>query len=159
MSIDPWDERERRFDEHPVRAGTVGIGVIALWTFAAIVAAGVISVILWSFGVFTSGIKGAGDAQVTKNSAVNMIRQQEGFEQLYQDIKVADRNLTITSIRASAHPTDDKIATEQAGQQMYCNGLVGDYNAKARKFTAQDFRAADLPKEINQDNTQTDCKG
>lgn len=156
---DPWDERAERFDRHPVRTGAAGIGAVGFWIFTAIVVVGVITFFLWSFGVFTSGIKGAGDAEVIKNSAMNRIRQQEGFEQLYQDIKVADRNLTLTSIRASTHPNDDKTATEQIGQQIFCNQLVGDYDAKARKFSAEEFRAADLPKEIDETNTQTDCKG
>jgi len=159
MADEDCDDRLDRFDRRPVSTGAAAIGAGWIWAVLIVLGIGAIGVLLWTFGVFTSGIKGAGDAEVYKNSAANRIRAQEGFETLYQQIKVADRNLTMTAIQLSAKPDSDKLSTEALGQQQYCNDLVGQYDAKARKFTQAEFRAADLPHEIDMNDPQTDCKG
>ena len=36
--------------------------------------------------------------------------------------------------------------------------MVADYNAKARNYLAAEFRAADLPAQIDSLNPNTDCQ-
>lgn len=155
---DHWGERERDFDRKPVRQTAKGIGWAGALTVAAILVFGGIGVIVWAFKVGTSDLKGRGDAEVVKNDARNRIRAQEGFEKLFADVQAADRNLTVTAEALARKPGDLKLETELLGQRHYCAGLVADYDAKARSFSQQDFRAADLPAKIDSTDGTTDCK-
>jgi hypothetical protein len=80
---DQWTKRENRFDEHPVRSTIKGISWGWLIVLVIIALALVTSALLWGLGVFTSDIKGQGDAQRIKNSAPNRIAAQEQFETRY----------------------------------------------------------------------------
>jgi hypothetical protein len=155
---DRWTEREKRFDEHPVRATIRGLSMGWVVVLAVIALALITSALLWTLGVFASDIKGQGDAQRIKNSAPNRIQAQELFETRYQDILAADRNINVTNAALTATPDDAKLKAELIGQKQYCNGLVGKYNADSRKFTRQDFRAADLPYQIDTVDRTTDCR-
>jgi hypothetical protein len=132
------------------RGWFIGIVIIAL---VMMTSAG-----LWALGVFTSDIKGQGDAEKIKNSASNRIRSQEGFEDLFQEIIAADKNINISAEALELDPNDLRSKVELPGQKQYCNDLVGQYNAKARKFSQEEFRAADLPAQIDETYAQTDCK-
>lgn len=154
-----WEDRLDDFEAKPTR--TTAKWTVRAWVIAllVLVLAGVITTALWGLRVATSDVKGQGDAVVIKNDARNRIRAQEGFEKLYADIQAADRNLTTTARTLRAKPTGDlKLETELLGQKHYCAGLVADYDAKARSFTQQDFRAADLPQKINASDGTTDCE-
>lgn len=156
---DHWGEREADFDRKPVRQTAKGVVWIGVIIGVVMFVGGVIGVLHWGFGVFTSDLKGRGDAEVIKNDARNRIRAQEGFEKLFTDIQAADRNLTTTASALRAKPNGDlKLETELLGQKHYCAGLVADYDAKARSFTQQDFRAADLPAKIDASDGTTDCE-
>lgn len=154
-----WDEREDDFEHKPVRQTAKGIGWVGVLAAVAVVVFGGLAIAIWGFGVFTSDVKGRGDAEVIKNDARSRIRAQEGFEKLYQDIQAADRNLTTTAEALRAKPNGDlKLETELLGQKHQCAGLVADYNAKARSFTQEDFRAADLPPVLGITDPTMDCK-
>jgi hypothetical protein len=156
-----WEERLDDFEAKPTR--TTAKWTVRGWVIVVLVIAlaAVTTAVLWGLRVATSDVKGQGDAEIIKNEARNRIRAQEGFEKLYADIQAADRNLTTTASALRAKPTGDlKLETELLGQKHYCAGLVADYNAKARSFTQQDFRAADLPQKIDQSTAteDTDCE-
>lgn len=153
-----WDEREEDFEHKPVRQSAKGIGYVGVLVVVAVVVFGAIGVALWTFGVFTSDVKGRGDAEIIKNEAPNRIRAQEGFEKLHQDILAADRNLNVTAESLKLDPTSVRLKTELGGQRQYCIGLVGQYNARARSFTQAEFRDAELPREITESDPLTDCK-
>jgi FlaG/FlaF family flagellin (archaellin) len=157
-----WDEREQRFEERPVRtaaSATVRTGVVVAVAIAVVLA---LSAAVWWFGVKTSDVKGRGDAEVVKNEAGNRIRAQEGFEQKFANIKAADQNINVTAEALKSDPDSVKLKTELQGQKQACNALVAAYNAASRKFTQGEFRAADLPFELNVDaastKPETDCK-
>lgn len=155
-----WEDRERKFEEKPVRtaiSGTVRTGVVVAVVVAVVLAIGAG---MWALTVATSGVKGRGDAEVIKNEARNRIRAQEGFEKRYAAIKAADANIGITAAALKSDPDSVKLQTELRGQQMTCNSLVGEYNAASRSFTSEEFRAADLPYQIEGDEVtpETDCK-
>lgn len=154
-----WDEREDDFEHKPVRQTAKGIGYLGILTVVAVLVFGAIGVSLWAFGVFTSDVKGRGDAEVIKNDARSRIRAQEGFEKLFTDIQAVDRNLTTTAEALRAKPSGDlKLETELLGQKHHCASLVADYDARARSFTQQDFRSAELPFKIDATDSTTDCK-
>jgi len=150
-----WEEN---FENRPVRTSMSATFRIWLVVVFVVILGGLLSAGIWYFKVGTSDIRGAGNAEIVKNEAGNRIRAQEGFEKYYQGIVSADASINITAEALKADPESLKIQTELRGQKQACVKLVGDYNAKARSFSQADFRAADLPFEIETTNPQTDCK-
>lgn len=137
------------------RSASWRIGVfVAVW----IGVLAILGVAFWGFRVLTSDIKGQGNAVIIKNDAVNRIAQQERFEQLYADIKAADLKVEVAHIALQGNPIDKTLQTNYTGTINYCISVVADYNALARKYSAEDFRAADLPEQIVQSDPSTDCK-
>lgn len=130
----------------------------AIWITLAVVFVLALSAGIWALKVGTSDVKGQGDAQRTKNAAGNRIAAQEGFEQLYADIKAADIRVGVMAAAKASDPADVVAKTNYTGAQNHCIQLRADYDAKARKFTQGEFRAADLPYSIDQTDPTTDCK-
>lgn len=155
---DEWDDRERRFTEKPVRTTMSATFRIWLVVVLVVVLGGLLSAGIWYFKVGTSDIRGAGNAEIIKNEAGNRIRAQEGFEKYFQAILAADQTINLTAESLKTDPGNPKLMTELMGQKQACMITVGQYNAKARSFSQADFRAADLPFEIDNTNPQTDCK-
>lgn len=156
---DYWGERERDFAAKPTR--TTAKWTVRVWVIIglALALALVTGSVVWVVRVGLSDAKGRGDAEVIKNEARNRIRAQEGFEKLYADIQAADQRLTLTAdALARKSGGDVRLETELLGQKHFCLGLVSEYNAKARSFSQQDFRAADLPREVDQSAPTTDCE-
>jgi hypothetical protein len=129
-----------------------GIG-IALATIVGIIAVIGISVGIWYVRVATSDTAGAGNAVINKNNEINRVNAQERFESLYAEIVAADRKIDV-----AAEATGDTAEANLTGIKNYCLGVVGDYNAEARKFSAADFRAVDLPAQIDNSDPSTDCE-
>lgn len=140
-------------------SGTVRTGVVV---GVVIAVALVLGGVFWALKVATSDVKGQGDAVIVKNEVANRIRAQEGFEQKFANIRSADQNINLTAEALKAEPSSVKLKTELLGQKQNCNAQVAAYNAASRKFTQADFRAADLPFELNVDaattKPETDCK-
>lgn len=155
---DEWDDRIGRFNEKPVR--TTAKAMTRVWVLVlvglALVAA--VGAGVWFIRVITSDARGVGNAEIIKNDARNRIRAQEGFEDKYAAIVTADKNLNLTADALKLAPQSEKLSIELTGQKMICNDAVGNYNAAARKFTQEEFRAADLPLTIDDTNPETDCK-
>jgi len=137
-----------------MKAATKGLGAfVGALVVVALIAAGI-----WAFNVATSGIKGQGDAAINKNSADNWPQQQAEFERLFASIKSQDKNIGIAFAELQADPKNSVKQTNYSGQVRNCNDTVANYNAKAREFNARDFRAADLPAQIDESDPATDCK-
>lgn len=149
---------EDRVAEHPVRSSAIGLVWMWVLSLFAMILIGVLAIVLWSFGVFTSDVKGQGDAQKIKNAGPNRVMAQELFETRYQDIRASDQTIVITSQALLASPNDTQLKTQLLGQKQYCVGIVAKYNADARKFSKEDFRSADLPAQIDSSDPATDCK-
>lgn len=128
---------------------------------AVLAVLGVIALVVGTYlvSVAVSGPKGVGDAIIKKNSAENWTAAQARFEDLYAGIKAADAKITLAAANVEAAVPDAKTAQQTySGIVSGCLDLVGDYNAEARKFLAADFRASDLPSEIDGFDPTTDCK-
>lgn len=103
----------------------------------------------WALGVASSDVRGAGNAIKAKNTATNRIAAQERFEQRFADIEAAGQRVQTLAAGAKANPEDYTLQVQATGSVTFCQQLVADYNADARKYSARDFRAADLPDHIN----------
>jgi nitrate/nitrite-specific signal transduction histidine kinase len=127
------------------------------WVSAAIVFILVVIAVLWFAGVFTSDVRGAGDAHKTNQSGSNRIAKQEMFEQLYQDIQAADQRVTLYA-QAKADDPSYTNKVNFTGAVTQCQQLVANYNAEARKYSSQDWRDNKLPSSIDQSDEKFDCK-
>jgi hypothetical protein len=147
VSRDSWREERREAN----RAGRF----VLVWVLVVIAIALLIGAVVWGIRVITSPVTGAGDAYATKNSAANWTAAQARFEDEYADIVATDRKIT-----ATAGDADDKSTRGDTyrGLRSYCLSAVGEYNADARKYLARDFRAADLPPQIDNTDPTTDCE-
>ncbi|WDS52052.1 membrane protein [Microbacterium phage Caron] len=127
-------------------------------TVAVVIGVLAIPAAVWGVNVATAGIKGQGDAHVVKSSASNWTAAQARFEELYADIEATDRKITVAAEQKAADPEDKTAADTYLGTVNYCLSVVGEYNAEARKYLAEEFRAADLPAQIDNHDPATDCK-
>jgi hypothetical protein len=146
------DWREAKRDAN--RAGRFGL----LWVVIVIIVTLVIGGAIWALNVATSGPRGQGDALIEQNSAENWTAAQARFEDLYADIEATDRKITVAGQAIAVNPNDKTAQQTYAGTVNYCLSVVGDYNAEARKYLAADFRASDLPTQIDNNSSATDCK-
>lgn len=137
----------------PQESGHPALKVIA-WIGVSLA----VIVLVYLAAVWISGPKGQGDAIIEKNSSENFIQQQAEFERSYQDILSTDQKITLAYAAKEAAPEDKTAQQTYTGLQSYCLSAVAEYNANARSFLSEDFRAADLPAEINTNDTTTDCK-
>jgi hypothetical protein len=136
---DDW--REIRRDSRRIMGLAIGWWLLII---ALVIATGVGA---WAFGVFTSDIKGKGDAIKQKNAANNRIFQQAQFRDQHETITGYGTQIKIAKgAVASASPsTKPARETELLGLQQVCVDTVNDYNARAKQYLAQQFRDADLP--------------
>lgn len=157
MPSDKYKERsDREFDElgYDTRHG-FWYGLRWYAAGAAVILASI--ALLWALGVFTSDVRGAGDAHKQNQSGTNRVVKQEMFEQKYQDIQNADKRIDTFAAAKAEDPTyTNKV--NYTGAINVCNQLVADYNAEARKQTSADWKAADLPSVIDQNDPKFDCK-
>lgn len=135
-----------------------GIGAGWLVLIVILILGGLISAGIWALGVATSGIKGQGDAVKTNNSAENWTAKQAFFEDKYEAIKAADQKIGLYAKAAAADPKDKTAATNLQGITSQCINYVAEYNAESRKFLSQDWKSVDLPTEIGNTISATDCK-
>ena len=145
-----WQDFKRETN----RGARFGIG----WIIAIIALVLLVVGAIWAINVLTSGVKGQGDAIAQNNSAENWVAKQAFFEETYAEIEATDRKLDIYAATLAADPTNLTHQQTLAGTKSYCEGLIGEYNAEARKFNSKDWRSPDLPSEIDTYNTATDCK-
>jgi hypothetical protein len=161
-----WERRGDEFDKRPVRTA-------AKWAAVVIAFVGVIAVALWGFGVFTSPIKGQGDAYQQKNSAQNWVNAQAQFHQDYESILAFDKKITdarrdLTDFEAK-HPQigngtpfdpaaeqDSNLYRTLVGLTQQCQDTAAAYNARAQSYLSQDFRDASLPERISDNNCKPD---
>lgn len=150
MGNDSWRDERRELN----RVGRWGIG----WWIVIVVVGLLISGAVWGLTVALSGPRGQGDAIIEKNSAENWVAAQKEFEDRYQEILASDRRIDTAFAAKTASPDDRTVEQNFYGTVSYCQTIVGEYNALARSFLSEDFRAADLPSEISNTNPSTDCK-
>lgn len=144
--------------ENPSTLARGGTWRVMVWIIAVVVFVLLLSLALWGFGVFTSPLKGRGDAYKQQQSSTNRIAAQARFEDLIADIKATDAKLLTAKKAVKTDPGNQILQTNFTGLTNYCLDIVGDYNAESRKYLAKDFKAWDLPGQIDRTSPETDCK-
>jgi hypothetical protein len=155
--VSKWD-KDREDRQYAERTGDWGIGYILTRVLIMAAVIGVVVLCVWGFRVLFAPAQGAGEAYRSQQAAPNRIEAQEQFEHRYQEILAADRNIGTARTALSVEPGNPNRQTEYIGLVQYCNRIVGEYNADARSFTKEQFRAADLPDQIDPKDPKTDCK-
>lgn len=130
------------------REANKGLGFVFLWIVISLVAAGLIGWAIWGFNVATSGVRGEGDGEIQKNSSDNWVAAQADFEENYADYEATLVKIEFAADALESNPDDRISQTNYQGLVNYCASLVADYNADARNFLKEDFKAADLPDHI-----------
>lgn len=144
MSIS--DQEWREFKQDANRGGRFGLR----WFLIIVIVVALISIAGWGFRVLTSGVKGAGDATIQKNSGTNQIVQDARFQQLFESYNGSIAKIGIAAAAVEASPNDKTAKVNLTGAQQYCVDIVNQYNALASSFIAEDFRGTNLPSTLNQ---------
>lgn len=131
---------------------------VTLWVVVTVLILAAISAGVWGIRVATAPVVGVGDAHITKYSAENWTKAQARFEGLYAEIVATDQKISVAKSALDASPNDRTAKDNYYGTQTVCLSFVADYNAEARSYLAEDFRAADLPEQISGFDKTTDCK-
>ena len=143
-----WNEyRNERRDID--KATAWGASRIFLWVVIAIVVSAGIGAAIWGITVATSGIKGEGDGVIQKNSAENWLDAQARFEENYAEYESTIFKIKQAQKALQDDPDNAILQTNYQGTVNYCASLVADYNADARNYLREDFKAADLPDQID----------
>lgn len=119
------------------------------WTIAIIIAGLVIGGGMWALNVATSATRGQGDGIVQRNSADNWIDAQARFEENHAEYESTLVRIDNSYAAWQTKPDDRTLQQTYEGTKSYCLTLVADYNADARNFLREDFRASDLPDQIS----------
>lgn len=129
-------------DVRPGRAWAYGC-LIALLLFV------VLPIGLWTFGVFSSGVRGAGDVIKQNNDANNRIQAQATFNRLWGDIQSYHDNIQAAAQALKASPTDGYQQSVLTAEEQTCRSAVQNYNADAQNTTMRDWRPAEDPAQID----------
>lgn len=141
MGREPWYESDN--PDRVVR----GAGLrIALWVLAGVALTALGAVLVFAFQTGTAEPRGRGEAYQQKESANNRIFAQQRFEDLSAEIEATKVKI---SAAAPVRRTSPEAEVRYQGLVQHCASTVAQYNAAARSYTQQDFRAADLPPSYN----------
>jgi len=119
------------------------------WFIAILIVGLLVGGGLWWLNVATSSIRGQGDGVVERNSAENWLDAQARFEENYAEYESTLIRIDVAYQAHVASPEDKTLEQTYLGTVGYCTGLVADYNADARNFLREDFRASDLPASLD----------
>lgn len=122
---------------------------IMLWIFVFAVFFALLGWFLWGIGVIGAPVKGAGDAFKQKESASNRIVQQAEFEDLKAEYDDTLAKIPVAKKALKQNPDSQIKNTEYTGLVNQCISVAGDYNAESRKYLAADFKAIDLPAQLD----------
>lgn len=144
MSISDSEWKDLKRDAN--RGGRFGLS----WLIIIVLVIAALSISIWAFTVLTSGIKGAGDATIQKNSGSNKIVQDARFQQLFESYNGSIAKIEIAAAAVQTSPNDKTAKVNLTGAQQYCVDIVNQYNALAQSFIAEDFRGTNLPSKLDQ---------
>jgi hypothetical protein len=131
---------------------------VAIWILAAVVFFGGISVAVWYFGVAASDEKGKGEQTKIVNDGQNRVNAQEWFEGQYGKILETDRQIVEAAAQLKASPADEIYKENLIGLKNSCIRMTEAYDAEANKVSRGQWKREDLPLQIDDTNTKTDCK-
>lgn len=148
MTREHWTDSD---DPRRIQRGL--FGSIVLWVVGFMLLSGLISLVLYAFGVFSSGPKGRGDQIKRQNSEVNRTFQQQHFEDLYADYKSS--LVKIPAYVTAAKSGDNTATTNLLGLRSHCTDVASTYNQDSKKVLASSgiqnnpFKTSDLPESLD----------
>lgn len=142
------------FDRGSRQAG----GRLLGWFLVILLVSSLIGGATWGAKVLFSDAKGRGDQIIQNNSAENRTAKQEKFETLFANVVAADQRIAVAKAEYKAAPKDDAARIRYFGAIQFCQQQVADYNSEARKITSEDWRSDDLPYQVSDLDSTTDCK-
>lgn len=104
-------------------------------------------IVLWSAGVFTSGVHGSGEIVKQNNSANNRIAATQTWTAAYKDVQRDQAN--ITTLKSKATPGDAQSEAFLTDAQSVCNEDVVHYNTLHSALTIKDWKPAELPESFD----------
>lgn len=141
MSNEDWRETRR---------GANRVGRLAIvWWIIGIALVLAVGAGIWGLNVATSGVRGVGDGVIERNSADNWLDAQARFEENYAEYESTLVRIDTSYAAWQSDTTDKTLHQTYLGTVGYCTNLVADYNADARNFLREDFRASDLPASLD----------
>ncbi len=145
MAREPWYD-----SDNPDRVARGFMFRTMLWVVALVIFFGAISIALYSFGVFTSGVKGRLDQRVKQNEVGNRVFQQQHFEDLKAQYDADLAKIPLYKKEAK----DPTSQTNLIGVVSNCVETATTYNQDSQKVLATDsggtqFKTADLPNTLN----------
>lgn len=140
-----------RISRRDVGDTAVGLSAAAIITTIVVLFICGLAALLWWLGVFTSGVKGAGDVTRDQNNAKNREHWSQTFNSEFEQIQ-ADQGV-IANLK---HTADDAGATAQdrdnyTGAQNNCRQDVAQYNADAASTLGAPWVPANLPSHVDAD--------
>ena len=135
---DQWTAEAERWTPRRVK---VWIGVlVAICVFGGVA--------LWGFNVVTSDAKGAGDAVIQKNQALNRTQAQALFNTNFQSIKSLDQRLSDAQVQLDAFNK-----TKQAAQnaETMIKSMPASIQDLARSYSSGSLSLADWRKDAEAD--------
>lgn len=122
---------------------------ILRWGIAVLVVGLLVGGGLWALKVATSEVRGQGEGVVQRNSAKNWVDAQARFEENYAEYESTLVRIDTAYAAWQTNTADKTLHQTYLGTVGYCTNLVADYNADARNFLREDFRASDLPASLD----------
>lgn len=123
---------------------------VVMWLVICIVVLLAIASGLWFFGVFSSGVKGAGDVTKHQNSAQNREYWVSKYNNDYNKLQADKSNITTLkqSVTGAAGGTSqDKMNLQ--GAVLVCNQDVADYNGATQDLLGRKWLPDGLPASVN----------
>lgn len=110
-----------------------------------------LAALLWWLGVFTSGIKGAGDVHRDQNDAKNREHWSATFNSEYEQIQADQGVIATLKEQAGAQGATAQDRDNYVGAKNNCLQDVAQYNADASSTLGSPWVPANLPDHIDSD--------
>ena len=113
---------------------------------------------VWAFRVGTAPIKGDGDTVIMNEDARNRTAAHAKLLEKYAAVKNADAAINQFAKTQRAQPNSLIAQTNLDGAITGCKAAASDYDAEAKKILSRDWLDASLPRQINTNDPDTDCR-
>lgn len=140
-----------RISRRDVGDAATGFSLSAVLITASVLFVCALAALLWGLGVFTSGIKGAGDVTRDQNDAKNREHWSQTFNSEFQQIQADQDNLTVLKKTATATGASVQDRANYTGAQLNCRQDVAQYNADTASTLGARWLPQGLPTQINAD--------
>ncbi len=140
-----------RISRRDIGDTATGLSVGAVITTIVVLFVCALAALLWWLGVFTSGIKGAGDVTRDQNNAKNREHWSQTFHSEFQQIQADQGVIAVLKRQADTTGATVQDRDNYTGAQNNCLQDVAQYNADATSVLGAPWIPAELPTRIDSD--------